>query len=284
MEYPLRAPPSISFRRGSGGSPFHKGFPQQYLSSVLLLFPEPSMGLLQYDFDWSVLWKEPYGEMLLKGILTTIHLSLLAWILAVVIGVTIGVMRAQPRRLPRLLGGAYVQLFRNTPFLAQLFFWYFAGPLLLPKTGQEWLYDNVPNYAYWAGVVGLGTYTASRVAEQFRSGFLSIPRDQYRAAYASGLDTWQSYRLVIIPYAFRLILPTFTTEFLTCFKNSALAMTIGVMELTHTAYYIDSFTWHGLETTTAASVTYLALAWCIILVMGVVERRLRIPGLISRGR
>ncbi len=154
----------------------------------------------------------------------------------------------------------------------------YTAPLLLPVSGQQWLYDTVPNYAYWAGVAGLGMYTASRVAEQCRSGFSSIPADQYRAAYASGLRTFQVYRWVIIPYGFRLILPTITTEFLTCFKNSALTMTIGVMETTHTAYYIDSFTWHGLETTTAASLVYLTIAWTVIAVMGQVEKRVYIPG------
>jgi len=155
---------------------------------------------------------------------------------------------------------------------------------LLPKPTQEWLYDNVPDYSYWAGVVGLGTYTASRVAEQFRSGLLSIPRDQYRAAYSTGLTTFQTYRYVILPYAFRIITPPFTTEFLTCFKNSALTMTIGVMEITHAAYYVDSFTWHGLETTTAASLVYLFIAMCVALSMSCVEKRIRISGMISRGQ
>ncbi len=157
-------------------------------------------------------------------------------------------------------------------------------PLLLPKPAQEWLYASVPDYAYWAGVLALGTYTASRVAEQLRSGLLSIPRDQYQAAYASGLTTFQVYRYVIGPYALRIVLPPLTTEFLTCFKNSALAMTIGVMEVTHTAYYIDSFTWHGLETTTAASAVYLCIALCIIGFMSLAEKRLRIVGMIARER
>ncbi len=240
------------------------------------------MGLLNYTFDWSVLWRYPYGGLLIKGILTTLHLSLLAWMLAVVWGITIGIFRVLPFRLSRFAGSAYVQIFRNTPFLVQLFFWYFAAPLLLPKQAQEWLYDNVTNYSYWAGVISLGTYTASRVAEQFRAGLLSIPHDQYRAAYSTGLTTLQTYRYVIAPYAFRIIIPPFTTEFLTCFKNSALTMTIGVMETTHTAYYIDSFTWHGLETTTAASLVYICIALCIVLFMSFVEKRIRIPGMITR--
>ena len=237
---------------------------------------------MNYTFDWSVLWQQPYGAMLVQGILTTIHLSLLAWILAMVLGFIVGILRVLHSPWARLAGTAYVQVFRNTPFLVQLFFWYFAAPLLLPEPSQKWLYDHVPNYSYWAGVLGLGMYTASRVAEQVRSGLSAIPIDLYRAAYSTGLTTPQTYRFVVMPYAFRVIIPPFTTEFLTCFKNSALTMTIGVMEITHTAYYIDSFTWHGLETTTAASLTYLAISGCVVLLMSFVEKRLHIPGLISR--
>lgn len=238
--------------------------------------------MLNYDFDWSVLWRSPYGRMFMDGIATTLHLSLLAWGLAVVVGILIGVLRTQPWRPARHIGGLYVQIFRNIPFLVHLFFWYYAAPLLLPEPARMWIYDHAANDAYWAGAAALGLYTAARVAEQFRSGFLTIPRDQYRAAYASGLRTFQVYRWVIIPYGFRLIMPGFTTEFLTCFKNSALTMTIGVMETTHTAYYIDAFTWHGLETTTAASLVYLSVSWGVILLMGRIEKRMRIHGQIRR--
>ena len=240
------------------------------------------MGIFNYDFKWSLLWQAPYAKILIDGIWTTIHLSLAAWLLAVILGVTIGVMRVLPHRAWRIAGGAYVQIFRNTPLLVHLFFWYFAAPLILPKSLQGWLYDNVGNYAYYAGVAGLGTYTASRLAEQFRAGFLSVPKGQYWAAHSIGLSTFQAYRLVIVPYALRIMIPAFTTEFLTCFKNSALAMTIGVMETTHAAYYIDSFTWHGLETTTAASLVYLSISGLVILVMGRIEQKLRIPGSIDR--
>lgn len=241
------------------------------------------MEIINYQFDWSILWQEPYGSMMLKGMFTTVLLSFLAWCIAVVVGITIGVFRVVPVRGLRIFGTCYVQVFRNIPFLVHLFFWYYAAPLLLPESGQMWLYDTVPNYAFLAGVMGLGTYTASRVAEQFRAGFLSISPGQFRAAFASGLTPFQTYRYVIIPLAFRIILPSFTTEFLTCFKNSALTMTIGVMEITHTAYYIDSFTWHGLETTTAASLVYLTLGLSVVTLMGQVEKRIKIPGMITRG-
>ena len=239
--------------------------------------------LLNYTFDWSVIWRQPYGAMMLKGIWTTLGLSLAAWCLAVAFGIGIATCRIYPNRAFRVLGLGYVLVFRNIPFLVQLFFWYFAAPLLLPPSVQSWVYDTVPDYAFWCGVAGLGMYTASRVAEQFRAGLAAIPQDQYRAAYATGLRPAQVYGYVILPYAFRIIIPAFTTEFLTCFKNSALTMTIGVMEITHTAYVVDSFTWHGLETTTAASLCYLAIAQFVAFFMWRIEKRWAVPGLIRRG-
>lgn len=240
------------------------------------------MGLLEYTFDWTVLWRAPYGRMFLDGTLTTLKLSTMAWVIAVAVGILVALLRVSRSPWLRFVGFAYVQFFRNTPLLVQLFFWYYAAPLLLPESAQAWLYDNVPDYSFWAGSAALGIYTASRVAEQFRSGLAAIPRDQYQAAYSTGLNTYQTYRYVILPYACRIILPPFTTEFLTCFKNSALTMTIGVMEITHTAYYIDSFTWHGLETTTGASLVYLSIAICVAFFMSLVEKRTAIPGMIVR--
>jgi glutamate/aspartate transport system permease protein len=240
--------------------------------------------MFEYHFDWSVLWTQPYGEWMVKGILTTIHLSFLAWIIAVFLGLLVAVCRVLPSRLTRFLGSAYVELVRNTPYLVQLFFWYFAAPALLPHPAEQWIYDNVPNLSYWTGVISLGVYTASRVGEQIRAGMLSIPAEQYQAAFSTGLTTFQTYRYVIIPYAFRIIIPPFTTEFLTCFKNSALTMTIGVLETTGAAYLIDSYTWHGLETTTGATVVYLLITLVIVALMAWVEKKIHIPGMIARRR
>jgi glutamate/aspartate transport system permease protein len=240
--------------------------------------------MLHYDFDWSVLWRHPYGEMFLKGIWTTVHLSLSSWIIALLVGLVIALCRVMPYRPARFLGGAYVEVLRNIPLLVQLFFWYFAAPSLLPKETERWLYANVPDLAYCLAVVAVGTYTAARVAEALRSGLLAVPAGQFRAAFATGLNLSKTYRYVILPYAFRIVVPLLTTEFLTCFKNSSLAMTIGVMETTGMANYIDSFTFHGLETTTAASLVYLATSLSVIVFMTWIEKKMRIPGMIARGK
>lgn len=237
-----------------------------------------------YDFDWSVLWREPYGQWMLQAIFTTIHLSLIAWCIALIFGLIVGTIRVLPSRIARAIGTAYVEVIRNIPYLVQLFMWFFMVPLLLPKTAQMWLINNVPNVPYWTGVICLGVYTASRVAEHLRAGMNSIPAEQYRAAYSTGLSTFQTYRYVIIPYGVRIVIPPLTTEFLTCFKNSALTMTIGVLETTGMAYLIDSYTWHGLETTSGAMMVYIITTMSVVAFMRWVESRTRIPGMLGRGR
>ena len=240
--------------------------------------------MLDYDFKWSLLWTQPYGPWLLKGIWTTIHLSLLAWVIGSILGLVVALARLSPNRAVRFAGTSYVQVFRNIPLLVQMFFWYFAVPALLPGGMGRWLNQEVPNMGYFCGLACLGTYTASRVAEVIRSGFLAVPKGLSMAALATGLSPWKTYRYVTIPYALRISLPLLSNEVLSCFKNSALAMTIGVMETTGMAGHIDSFTFHGLETTTAASLVYLVIALCVVGVFAWIEKKMRIPGLMERGR
>ena len=236
---------------------------------------------LAYNFDWGVLWRAPYGVWLLQGIWLTIQLGLIAWIIALVLGVIIGTMRISPWPWVRRIGTAYVEVFRNIPFLVQLFFWYFAGPMLF---GQAMMFkiNAISGLNYYVAIVGLGLYTASRVAEHVRAGFASIARDQFQAALSTGLTEIQMYRFVIIPYALRIIIPPLTTEFLTIFKNSSVAMTIGVAETTFMSYKIDSETFHGLEATTGAMAVYLAIGLGVVKLMGMIESRFRIAGLVGR--
>lgn len=236
---------------------------------------------LAYEFDWSVLWRNPYGMYLLKGIWVTIQLGLIGWVIALSLGVLIGTMRISPWRWLRFLGGAYVEIFRNVPFMVQLFFWYYAGPMLFGPSLEKSI-NSIIGLNYYVAIIALGMYTASRVAEHTRAGFSSISRDHYHAGLSTGLTHPQMYRYVIIPYALRIIIPPLTTEFLTIFKNSSIAMTIGVLETTFMSYKIDSETFHGLEATTGACLIYLALGLTIVRLMGILESRLRIPGMIGR--
>lgn len=236
---------------------------------------------LAYEFDWSVLWREPFGMMLLKGLGLTIVIGLTAWIIALSLGIIIGTMRVMPFRSLRFLGTLYVEVFRNIPFIVQLFFWFFAGPMIFGETMARQI-NQVSSLNFYVAIIGLGLYTASRIAEHVRAGYTSIGLDQYCAVLSTGMTQVQMYRYVIIPYALRLTIPPLTTEFLTIFKNSSIAMTIGVAELTFQSYQIDAETFHGLESTTGAMLIYLLLGMTVVKFMNIVEKKFKIRGLVGR--
>ncbi len=236
---------------------------------------------LAYEFDWSVLWREPFGMMLLKGLGLTIVIGLTAWIIALSLGIIIGTMRVMPFRSLRFLGTLYVEVFRNIPFIVQLFFWFFAGPMIFGETMARQI-NQVSSLNFYVAIIGLGLYTASRIAEHVRAGYTSIGLDQYCAVLSTGMTQVQMYRYVIIPYALRLTIPPLTTEFLTIFKNSSIAMTIGVAELTFQSYQIDAETFHGLESTTGAMLIYLLLGMTVVKLMNIVEKKFKIRGLVGR--
>ena len=236
---------------------------------------------MSYQFNWSVLWSGQSGSWLLQGVLTTLGISILAWLLAVALGILSGALRTVPWKPLRALAAFYVEFFRNVPLLVWMFFWYFGVPPLLPRGAQDWLFSH--RAEFWAGMFALGVYHGARMSEVIRAGILSIPRTQFEAAVAMGLTTFQAYRLVIVPIALRLIVPPATSESLNLLKNSSVALTISVAELTFQTRQIETYTAKAIEAFTAGTVIYLVLCVTIAAIMARVERRFAIPGLIARG-
>ena len=234
---------------------------------------------MTYRFDWSVLWNGPSGSWLLHGIATTIEISLLGWLIAIVLGIVSGTLRTQALAPLRWSAAAYVEFFRNVPLLVWMFFWYFAVPPLLPQTFQDWLFDH--GAEFWAAVAALGVYHGARFSEVIRAGIQSIPHTQFEAAASTGLTTAQTYRLIIIPIALRLIVPPATNEALNLLKNSSIALTIGVAELTFQTRQIETYTAKAFEALAAGTLIYLFLCLTIGVVMARVERRFAIPGMIA---
>ena len=235
---------------------------------------------MNYQFNWSVLWTGQSGGWLAQGLLTTLQISVLAWVLAAVLGVLAGALRTV-RFLPlRAAAVFYVEFFRNVPLLVWMFFWYFGVPPLLPRPVQDWIFNH--GAEFWAGMFALGVYHGARMSEVIRSGILAIPKTQFEASMAIGLTTWQAYRLIILPVALRLIVPPMTSESLNLLKNSSVALTISVAELTFQTRQIETYTARAIEALTAGTLIYLVLCLSIATIMGKVERRFAIPGLISR--
>ena len=236
---------------------------------------------MNYQFNWSVLWSGQSGGWLLRGLGTTLALSGLAWLVAVALGIVSGAMRTVPWKPLRVVATFYVEFFRNVPLLVWMFFWYFGVPPLLPLAIREWLFDH--GAEFWAGMFALGVYHGARMSEVIRSGIQSIPKTQFEAAVAIGLTTFQAYRLVIVPIALRLIVPPATSESLNLLKNSSVALTISVAELTFQTRQIETYTARAIEALTAGTVIYLGLCVGIATIMAHAERRFAIPGLIARG-
>lgn len=241
---------------------------------------------MNYNWNWGIFWElSPEGtgtylDMLLMGLRWTVATAIVAWILALIFGSIVGVMRTLPSRTVGTIASAYVEFFRNIPLLVQLFLWYFVLPELLPKTAGMWL-KQMPNAPFWTAAFGIGLYMSARIAEQLRAGIKSLPRGQGMAGTALGLTTFQTYRYVLLPMAYRIILPPLTSEFLNTIKNTSVALTIGLMELTARARAMQEFSFQVFEAFTAATILYLALNIVVVFAMRRLERAVAVPGYIA---
>lgn len=238
---------------------------------------------MQYNWNWSILFADPYLGWLISGVQWTFAVALCAWVIALSVGVLVGVARTLPIRPVALLATAYVELFRNVPLLVQMFLWYFVVPEVVPDDLGRWMKRDMPNPEFVTAVIALGLYTASRVAEQVRAGIQAVGKGQVAAAYANGLSTAQTYRYILLPISFRLIVPPLTSEFLTIFKNSSLALTIGLLELTAQSQQIAEYTFHGFEAYAAATVIYVCIALMATVLAQILERYNHIPGFVGKG-
>ncbi|MCG6884420.1 MAG: amino acid ABC transporter permease [Silicimonas sp.] len=237
---------------------------------------------MNYNWNWSVLFEPEYLGWLMSGLGWTISVALCAWVIALVVGSLVGVGRTLPNKFISTLCTAYVELFRNVPLLVQMFIWYFAVPEMLPEDAGRWMKRDMPQPEFVTAVVALGLYTASRVAEQVRAGIETVPKGLSSAATAQGMSVAQVYRYVLLPISFRLIVPPMTSEFLTVFKNSSLALTIGLLELTAQSQQIAEYTFQSFEAYTAATIIYVLIALTATVAMTLLERYTRIPGYVGK--
>jgi polar amino acid transport system permease protein len=197
---------------------------------------------MAYTFDWGVLLV--YRHLLWQGLLLTVQISALSMVLSLVLGGVLGLGRRAEVMPVRWLCGAYIEFFRNIPLIVQLFFWYFA-------VGLE---------AFPAAVIGLTVYTSAYIAEVIRSGLQSIPRTQIEAARSFGMTPFQALRHVVLPQALMRVIPPLGVEFINVIKNSSIAMTISVTELTFQTQQIGSLTFRGFEAATAITILCAARA------------------------
>jgi glutamate/aspartate transport system permease protein len=202
-----------------------------------------------------------------------VSVALLALIVALVLGSLIGIIRTLPDS-PWLIrfGNAWVELFRNIPLLVQIFLWYHVIPAMVP------VLKDVPSFILV--VLALGFFTSARIAEQVRSGIQALPKGQRYAGMAVGFTTPQYYRYVILPMAYRIIIPPLTSETMNIFKNSSVAFAVSVTELTMFAMQAQEETSRGIEVYLAVTALYVISAFAINRLMAFIEKKTRVPGFI----
>ncbi|CCF00962.1 putative glutamate/aspartate transport system permease protein gltJ (plasmid) [Sinorhizobium fredii HH103] len=220
-----------------------------------------------------------YVQWLLSGLGWTLLLAFCGWWIAFALGVGVGVARTLPSRWVNAIARTYVELFRNIPLLVQMFLWYFVFPELLPASIGEAIKQMPPPWgAFWPALLCLSLYTSSRVAEQVRAGVEALPKGQKEASAALGMSVRNTYRFVIAPQALRLIIPSLTSEVMGIYKNTSVALTIGLLELTAQARAISEATFQTFAAFGAATVAYLLLALCAYRLMSFIDRKASIPG------
>ena len=243
---------------------------------------------MNYNWHWQVLLEpEPGGtgtylHYLLVGLGWTLATALAAWVIALALGALVGTLRTTPPRWVVRAGNLYVEVFRNVPLIVQMFLWFFVLPEIVPKALGDWMKQMPPPWSsYIPAVVCLGIFTSVRVAEQVRAGIQSLSRGQSMAGTALGLTLPQTYRYVVLPMAFRIILPPLTSEFMNIIKNSSVALTIGLLELTGRARSMQEFSFRVFEAFAAATVIYILTNLVVVLAMRALEKKVRVPGFIG---
>ena len=217
-----------------------------------------------------------YLDWMLSAWGWTLSVAALSLVVALTVGSVMGILRTTPSNGLVALGNAWTELFRNIPLLVQIFLWYHVVPsLILPLR-------EVPSFILV--VLALGFFTSARISEQVKAGIQSIPRGQRYAGLAMGLTLPQTYRYVLLPVAFRIVIPPLTSESMNIVKNSSVAFAVSIAELTMFALQAQEETSRGIEIYLAVTGAYFVSAFAVNRVALFIEQRVQIPGTLGAAR
>lgn len=234
------------------------------------------------NWQWQVFFQDPggndptYWQWMVSAWGWTLSVALLALVVALLFGSLMGILRTVPHKGLVFLGNAWTELFRNIPLLVQIILWYHVIPGIFKSL------QGLPSFILV--VFALGFFTSARISEQVKAGIQSLPRGQRYAGLAVGFTLPQTYRYVLLPMAFRIIIPPLTSESMNIIKNSSVAFAVSVTELTMFAMQAQEETSRGVEIYLAVTALYFISAFVINRIMQFIEGRLQIPGHTSGGK
>lgn len=213
--------------------------------------------------DFQIILDPQYLPLFLKGLKITLLLCILGNIISVFFGTLIGISKLSAYKPLKYFASAYIEVFRNTPLLVQVYFFYF-GLSFEP---------------FWAGLLGLCTYTSAYVAEVVRAGIQSVPESEIRAADALGFNSFDKITKIILPQAFRIIIPPMSNQLMNLTKNTSIVYFITVADITYIYETLSSQTFHYFEFFIIAALTYMVICWLIALASYWAERHFYVPGM-----
>lgn len=239
------------------------------------------------SFNWTLFFEPtPYGDgiylnWLLDGIFVTVSLAITAWIIAFVLGSLVGICRTLDNKFLSNFASSYIQLFRNIPLLVQMFLWYMLFPEILIGSLKTWFVSGLsPNISsFIIAATALGLFTSARIAEQVRTGIQTLPKGQRYAAIALGLTNRQAYRYVLLPNAYRHIIPPLTSEMTNIIKNSSVASTIGLIDLIGQIDRINESTNSIVEILCGVTIAFMLINYAVLTIMRIVEKHTRLPNM-----
>ncbi len=232
-------------------------------------------------WDWQVFLQDTgegrtYLQWLLSAWGWTLSVAVLSLIVALVVGSFMGIFRTTPNKWLVRLGETWTELFRNVPLLVQIFLWYHVLPSIFLSLRA------VPSFILV--VFALGFFTSARISEQVKAGIQALPKGQRYAGLAVGLTLPQTYRYVLLPMAFRIVIPPLTSESMNIVKNSSVAFAVSITELTMFAMQAQEETSRGIEIYLAVTALYFVSAFAINRLALFIENRVQVPGMIGGGK
>jgi glutamate/aspartate transport system permease protein len=233
---------------------------------------------LSSAWDWQVFLQDTGGgrtylAWLMSAWGWTLSVSAMSLVVALVVGSLMGILRTAPNKWFVLIGDAWTEVFRNVPLLVQIFLWYHVIPSIFLSL------RSLPSIVLV--VFALGFFTSARVSEQVRAGIQALPKGQRYAGLAMGLTLPQTYRYVLLPMAFRIVIPPLTSESMNIVKNSSVAFAVSIAELTMFAMQAQEETSRGVEIYLAVTGLYFVSAFAVNRLAAFIEHRVQVPGLLG---
>ena len=233
---------------------------------------------MTFTWNWQIfLQQNGGGQSYLAWLMSawgwTMAVALCSLLVALLVGSLMGILRTTPNKALVLLGNAWTELFRNIPLLVQVFLWYHVIPSIFVSLRA------VPSFVLV--VFALGFFTSSRISEQIKAGIGSLSQGQRHVGLALGLTLPQTYRYVLLPMAFRIVIPPLTSESMNIIKNSSVAFAVSIAELTMFAMQAQEETARGIEIYLAVTALYFVSAFAVNRVALYIESRVQVPGMIG---